>query len=129
MLQPVGLIGTVRYHLGDRELPSFRTTHESSDIYPMLKSMLASGCSEAVMEVSSHGIHQHRVFGINFEIVVFLNLSRDHLDYHHDMETYFREKIKFSMVKMDHFPKLPLLTKIAHTEEDLLNSFHLKCEF
>ena len=109
--QPVGLIGTVRYHLGDRELPSFRTTPESSDIYPMLKSMLASGCSEAVMEVSSHGIHQHRVFGINFEVVVFLNLSRDHLDYHHDMETYFREKIKIFNGENGPLPKVAVINE------------------
>ena len=109
--QPVGLIGTVRYHLGDRELPSFRTTPESSDIYPMLKSMLASGCSEAVMEVSSHGIHQHRVFGINFEIAVFLNLSRDHLDYHHDMENYFREKIKIFNGENGPLPKIAVINQ------------------
>ena len=48
--RPVGLIGTVRYHLGDRELPSFRTTPEAADLYPMLRSMLAGGCSEAVTE-------------------------------------------------------------------------------
>ena len=59
--RPVGLIGTVKYHLGDREVPSFRTTPEASDIYPLLRSMLVAGCSEAVMEVSSHGIHQSRV--------------------------------------------------------------------
>ena len=86
--RPVGLIGTVRYHLGDRELPSFRTTPEAADLYPMLRSMLAGGCSEAVMEVSSHGIHQSRVAGMQMEIAVFLNLTRDHLDYHKNMESY-----------------------------------------
>jgi len=53
--RPVGLIGTVRYHLGDREIPSFRTTPESPDLYSLLKNMMIGGCSEAVMEVSSHG--------------------------------------------------------------------------
>ena len=48
--KPVGLIGTVRYNLGDREVPSFRTTPESTDLYSLLKSMLAGGCSEAVMK-------------------------------------------------------------------------------
>ena len=91
---PVGLIGTVRYHLGDRELPSFRTTPEASDLYPMLRSMLVGGCSEAVMEVSSHGIHQSRVADLSIRVAAFLNLTRDHLDYHGNMESYFREKRK-----------------------------------
>ena len=90
--RPVGLVGTVRYHLGDREVPSFKTTPESADLYAMLRSMLAAGCAEAVMEVSSHGIHQSRVAGLNLEVTAFLNLSRDHLDYHGTMEEYFSEK-------------------------------------
>ena len=92
--KPVGLIGTVRYNLGDREVPSFRTTPESTDLYSLLKSMLAGGCSEAVMEVSSHGIHQSRVQGLKLGVCAFLNLTRDHLDYHKTMESYFNEKRK-----------------------------------
>ena len=92
--RPVGLIGTVQYNLGDRDIPSFKTTPEATDLYPMLKSMLAAGCSSAVMEVSSHGIHQARVKGLNLEIATFMNLTRDHLDYHGGMEEYYREKRK-----------------------------------
>ena len=94
--RPVGLIGTVQYNLGDRDVPSFRTTPEAIDLYPMLKSMLAAGCRSAVMEVSSHGIHQARVSGINLEIATFMNLTRDHLDYHGSMEEYYREKKLFN---------------------------------
>ena len=90
--RPVGLVGTVRYHLGDREVPSFKTTPEAADLYAMLRNMLAAGCSEATMEVSSHGIHQSRVAGLNLEVAAFLNLSRDHLDYHGSMEEYYAEK-------------------------------------
>ena len=92
--KPVGLIGTVSYNLGDRDIPSYKTTPEATDLYPMLKNMLAAGCSEAVMEVSSHGIHQSRVSGLNLEVAVFMNLTRDHLDYHGTMEEYYREKRK-----------------------------------
>ena len=91
---PVGLIGTVQYNLGDREIPSFKTTPESSDLFPMLKSMLVAGCRKAVMEVSSHGIHQSRVSGLSLEVAVFMNLTHDHLDYHGSMEDYYREKRK-----------------------------------
>jgi UDP-N-acetylmuramoyl-L-alanyl-D-glutamate--2,6-diaminopimelate ligase len=92
--RPVGLIGTVQYNLGDRDVPSYKTTPEATDIYPMLKSMLAAGCRSAVMEISSHGIHQSRVSGISVEIAAFMNLTRDHLDYHGSMEEYYREKRK-----------------------------------
>ena len=107
--RPVGLIGTVKYHLGDREVPSFRTTPEASDIYPLLRSMLVAGCSEAVMEVSSHGIHQSRVAGINLEIAVFLNLTRDHLDYHENMEGYFCEKRKIFNGENGPLPKVAVI--------------------
>ncbi len=107
--KPVGLIGTVRYHLGDREIPSFRTTPESADLYPLLKSMLVAGCSEAVMEVSSHGIHQQRVSGLELEVAAFLNLSRDHLDYHDGMEDYFREKRKIFNGENGSLPKIAVI--------------------
>tara|TARA_B100001093_G_scaffold72643_2_gene63238 strand:+ start:484 stop:2022 length:1539 start_codon:yes stop_codon:yes gene_type:complete len=106
---PVGLIGTVRYHLGDRELPSFRTTPEASDLYPMLRSMLVGGCSEAVMEVSSHGIHQSRVAGLSLEVAAFLNLTRDHLDYHGNMESYFREKRKIFNGENGEIPRVAVI--------------------
>jgi UDP-N-acetylmuramoyl-L-alanyl-D-glutamate--2,6-diaminopimelate ligase len=107
--RPVGLIGTVRYHLGDREVPSFKTTPEASDVYPLLKSMLAAGCSEAVMEVSSHGIHQSRVAGLEMEVAVFLNLTRDHLDYHGNMEKYFCEKRKIFNGENGSLPKVAVV--------------------
>ena len=107
--RPVGLIGTVRYHLGDREMPSFRTTPEAADLYPMLRNMLVGGCSEAVMEVSSHGIHQSRVSGMQMEVAVFLNLTRDHLDYHKNMEAYFVEKRKIFNGENGKLPKFAII--------------------
>jgi len=107
--RPVGLIGTVRYHLGDREVPSFKTTPESADLYALLRSMLVAGCSEAVMEVSSHGIHQSRVASLELEVAVFLNLTRDHLDYHQNMESYFREKRKIFNGDNGSLPKVAVI--------------------
>ena len=107
--RPVGLIGTVRYHLGDREVPSFKTTPESADLYALLRSMLVAGCSEAVMEVSSHGIHQSRVASLQLEVAAFLNLTRDHLDYHENMESYFREKRKIFNGDNGSLPKVAVI--------------------
>lgn len=90
----VGMLGTVHYDLGKRTLPSVKTTPESIDLHAMLDQMLESDCKAAVMEVSSHGIALKRVQYIFFDIVAFLNLSQDHLDFHGDMEGYFREKVQ-----------------------------------
>jgi len=90
--QRVGLIGTIHYDLGARTVPSFRTTPESLDVYGMMAQMRDAGCAQVVMEVSSHGIDQHRVLGLGFEVAVFTNLTRDHLDYHDGLEAYFAVK-------------------------------------
>jgi len=90
--QRVGLIGTINYDLGERTVPSYRTTPESLDIYGMMAQMRDAGCRQAVMEVSSHGIDQQRVAGLQFGAAVFTNLTRDHLDYHKTFEAYFEVK-------------------------------------
>jgi len=87
-----GLIGTVAYEIGDRTIPAGRTTPESVDLQDMLAQMVHVGCQSAVMEVSSHALIQKRVGGIDFDVVVFTNLTHDHLDYHVTMENYFQAK-------------------------------------
>ena len=88
----VGLLGTISYDLGARTVPSYRTTPESLDIFGMLAQMRDAGCRNAVMEVSSHGIAQKRVMGLEFGVAVFTNLTRDHLDFHKTFEAYFDVK-------------------------------------
>jgi UDP-N-acetylmuramoyl-L-alanyl-D-glutamate--2,6-diaminopimelate ligase len=87
-----GLIGTVRYEIGDRIFPAQRTTPEALEIQQMLSQMLRAGCQACVMEVSSHALDQKRVHGVEFDIGIFTNLTRDHLDYHGNMEHYFAAK-------------------------------------
>ena len=89
-----GLLGTIEYDLGDRTLPAHRTTPESVDIFSMLAEMKKSACKSAVMEVSSHGINQKRIYNLEFDTAVFTNLTQDHLDYHSNMEDYFEVKIR-----------------------------------
>lgn len=102
----VGLIGTIRYDIGQRTLPSFRTTPESVDTYALLSQMVDGGCSEAVMEVSSHGIHQKRVYGMDIDVAVFLNLTQDHIDYHKTMEAYFETKKRLFSGQIGKDPKV-----------------------
>lgn len=89
-----GLLGTVRYEIGGRVLPAVRTTPESPDIQSMFLQMIRSGCDSVVMEVSSHALSQHRVYGICFDVGIFTNLTQDHLDYHGTLTDYFKVKSK-----------------------------------
>jgi UDP-N-acetylmuramoyl-L-alanyl-D-glutamate--2,6-diaminopimelate ligase len=92
--RPSVLVGTIEYHVLDRILPSPHTTPESRDLLELFRQGVDAGASEAVMEVSSHALDQERVFGLHFDVAVFTNLTRDHLDYHGDMEHYFAAKRK-----------------------------------
>jgi UDP-N-acetylmuramoyl-L-alanyl-D-glutamate--2,6-diaminopimelate ligase len=87
-----GLLGTIAYSLGDQELPAARTTPEAPDVQRMLRQMADAGCRACVMEVSSHALALRRVDDTAFAAGVFTNLTRDHLDYHGDMESYFAAK-------------------------------------
>jgi len=87
-----GLIGTVRYYLGRRSIPSYKTTPESAELAGFFKQMAEEGCVGACMEVSSHALHQDRVHGFHFTAAAFTNLTRDHVDYHGDLENYFTAK-------------------------------------
>jgi UDP-N-acetylmuramoyl-L-alanyl-D-glutamate--2,6-diaminopimelate ligase len=90
--EKVGLLGTISYDLGARTVPSFRTTPEAPDIFGMMAQMRDAGCRRVVMEVSSHGIDQQRILGLQFSVAVFTNLTRDHLDYHKTLDSYFEVK-------------------------------------
>ncbi len=91
-LGKTGLIGTIHYDLGGRTVPSYKTTPESVDTFALFRQMIDADCRAAVMEVSSHGIDQFRVDGMDFDVAAFLNLTQDHLDYHKTMEDYYRVK-------------------------------------
>ena len=105
----VGLLGTISYDLGARTVPSFRTTPESLDIFGLLAQMRDAGCRSAVMEVSSQGIAQQRVLGLEFGAAVFTNLTRDHLDFHKTLESYFEVKTRLFTGKVGPVPKLAVV--------------------
>jgi UDP-N-acetylmuramoyl-L-alanyl-D-glutamate--2,6-diaminopimelate ligase len=86
------LVGTIEYHVAGKILPAPHTTPEALELNRLLAEGLSEGVTESVMEVSSHALEQQRVFGIPFDVAVFTNLTRDHLDYHGTMDEYFRAK-------------------------------------
>ena len=87
-----GVLGTVSYRIGRRAREAARTTPEASDVQALLREMVTAGNRACVMEVSSHALALRRVDGVRFVAAVFTNLTRDHLDFHADMESYFAAK-------------------------------------
>ena len=86
------LVGTIEYHVAGEIRPSVHTTPESRDLYELMAEGASRGASELVTEVSSHALDQGRMAGIAFDVAVFTNLTRDHLDYHQTMDRYFAAK-------------------------------------
>ncbi len=89
---PAGMLGTVAYRIGGEDREASRTTPEAPDVQQLLSEMLEHGSRSAVMEVSSHALSLRRVDAMQFAAGVFTNLTRDHLDFHEDMEAYFAAK-------------------------------------
>ncbi|WP_226063641.1 UDP-N-acetylmuramoyl-L-alanyl-D-glutamate--2,6-diaminopimelate ligase [Kaistella polysaccharea] len=89
------LISTVEYRIDDEIIPSTHTTPDVIRLNQMLAKAVNTGCEYAFMEVSSHGIHQHRTEGLEFKIAGFTNISHDHLDYHKTFEEYLKTKKRF----------------------------------
>ena len=95
----VVLIGTVEYHYAGKTIPAPHTTPESLEINRIFAEAIEprlgkAAAREAVMEVSSHALTQERVYGLPFDVAIFTNLTRDHLDFHGTMEDYFAAKQK-----------------------------------
>jgi UDP-N-acetylmuramoyl-L-alanyl-D-glutamate--2,6-diaminopimelate ligase len=118
---PCGVLGTVGYRIGLEMREATHTTPESPDVHSLLREMVDRGCGACAMEVSSHALSLHRVDGMTFAAGVFTNLTRDHLDFHPDMEAYFQAKRRLfemlprdapSLINMDD-PRGPSLVELA----------------
>jgi UDP-N-acetylmuramoyl-L-alanyl-D-glutamate--2,6-diaminopimelate ligase len=116
-----GVLGTVAYRIGDEVRESTHTTPEAPDVQQLLREMVDRGCGACAIEVSSHALALRRVDGTTFSAGVFTNLTRDHLDFHLDMETYFQAKRRLfemlppeapSLINVDD-PKGPALVEMA----------------
>lgn len=90
--RPAGLSGTMYSKIGELKIPAKTTTPESCDLQALLARMAASGMEAAVFEVSSHALNLHRVTGCRFKVMVFTNLTQDHLDFHAGFEEYYQAK-------------------------------------
>ena len=97
---PTGYIGTISIEYGNVKKPPLLTTPDIVDLQSILHDMVLANMKAVALEVSSIGLDQHRVDGIDFDIAIFTNLTHDHLDYHGNMESYFNaKKLLFQMIK------------------------------
>jgi len=95
-----GVISTINYRFGKRLIPSINTTPGALDIYSLLSGMKKESVKNCILEVSSHSLDQGRVDTLHFDIAIFTNLTREHLDYHMTMEDYLASKLKlFTKIK------------------------------
>ena len=88
------LLGTIETHIAGEVRPTDHTTPESRDIYAIFAEGVKAGCTEAVMEMSSHALEQERVWGLPVDVAIYTNLTQDHLDFHGTMDAYARAKAK-----------------------------------
>ncbi|MGI5892998.1 MAG: UDP-N-acetylmuramoyl-L-alanyl-D-glutamate--2,6-diaminopimelate ligase [Candidatus Merdivicinus sp.] len=89
-----GLIGTIQNEIGDRIIPTDKTTPDALELESLYAQMVEAGCEYCVMEVSSHALDQNRIGDAHYEVAAFTNLSHEHLDYHGTMEEYYQAKKK-----------------------------------
>jgi UDP-N-acetylmuramoyl-L-alanyl-D-glutamate--2,6-diaminopimelate ligase len=117
------LIGTIECHVAGAVRPSAHTTPESRDLLDLFREGVDSGATEGVMEASSHALEQGRVYGLPFDVAIFTNLTRDHLDFHGTMENYFAAKRKLFDGSLGTPPRVSVLNiEDAHGAELVLTA-------
>ncbi len=118
-----GVIGTIACYVGDKKTKTANTTPESYEIYRLMSEMVEAGCSVCVMEVSSHALVLNRVEGMDFDVVIFTNLSEDHLDFHKDMQDYLNAKMLIipALLKSNKKEKIALL----NSNSSVFNDFQI----
>lgn len=104
---PTGVVGTINHHLQDKIWPSEMTTPDPLFLQKRLREFRSEGALAVALEVSSHALDQKRVESVPFNTVIFTNLTRDHLDYHQDMESYFQAKQRLFTDLLWKTPKSP----------------------
>jgi UDP-N-acetylmuramoyl-L-alanyl-D-glutamate--2,6-diaminopimelate ligase len=120
------MFGTINYRIGNESSLAHHTTPEAADVQRMLARAVEARCRSAVLEVSSHAIELHRADALRFAVVVFTNLTRDHLDYHKTMESYFAAKEKLFTGALGSEPGISVVNIDDEYGRRLLDSAHGK---
>ncbi|HEX5284987.1 MAG TPA: UDP-N-acetylmuramoyl-L-alanyl-D-glutamate--2,6-diaminopimelate ligase [Bryocella sp.] len=133
------LLGTIETHIAGEVRPTEHTTPESRDIYAIFAEAVKAGCTEAVMEMSSHALEQERVWGLPVDVAIFTNLTQDHLDFHGTMENYFAAKAKLfqgigtrsprkAVINLDDVWGVELTTQVGKFSSWMLYGLNLESE-
>src|ERR1700723_2591511 len=124
MLRSVGrkcvLLGTIETHVGDAVRESEHTTPESRDLLAVFAEGVRAGCTEAVMEMSSHALDQERVWGLQVDVAMFTNLTQDHLDFHGTMERYAAAKARLFTGVGSEAPRVAVINADDPTAEQMM---------
>jgi len=124
MLKSVGrkcvLLGTIETHVGDEVRASEHTTPESRDVLEVFAEGVRAGCTEAVMEMSSHALEQERVWGLPVDVAMFTNLTQDHLDFHGTMERYAAAKARLFTGVGAEAPRIAVINADDPTAEQMM---------
>ena len=129
-----GLVGTIANYIGDEKIKSERTTPESLELQKLFSDMVAKGCEYCVMEVSSHSLDLDRVYGCEFEVGIFTNLTRDHLDFHKTFDNYYNAKFKLfersktSVINIDDNYGYRVLNDVKEIEGKKILTYSIKNE-
>ncbi|HJV34779.1 UDP-N-acetylmuramoyl-L-alanyl-D-glutamate--2,6-diaminopimelate ligase [Geomonas sp.] len=115
---PPAVLGTISYRFGETFIPAPNTTPESVDLQRTLRGLVDLGAHGVVMEVSSHSLEQRRADGCQFDVAVFSNLTRDHLDYHPSMEAYFESKLRLFTDLMAPTPRKPRRHAVVNVDDE-----------
>jgi UDP-N-acetylmuramyl-tripeptide synthetase len=107
--ESVALVSTVEYRVAGERQASLHTTPEASDLQRILRRAVESGCRVAVMESSSQALDLRRCDALRYEVAAFTNLTRDHLDYHGTMETYFDAKRRLFDGRLGESPRVSVI--------------------
>jgi UDP-N-acetylmuramoyl-L-alanyl-D-glutamate--2,6-diaminopimelate ligase len=123
---PPAVLGTVNYRFRERVIPAPHTTPESVDLQRTLRELVDGGARGVVMEVSSHALDQRRVDGCQFDVGIFTNLTRDHLDYHRDMESYLASKLRLFTDLLRPAGDKPLRRGVVNLDDPYGRTFALR---
>jgi UDP-N-acetylmuramoyl-L-alanyl-D-glutamate--2,6-diaminopimelate ligase len=103
------LLSTVEYRIAGERFPALHTTPEASDVQRLLRRAVDAGCRVAVMESSSQALDLCRCDALSYAAAAFTNLTRDHLDYHGTMESYFDAKLRLFDGRLGERPRVSVV--------------------
>ena len=118
------LIGTIETRVAGQVRPSEHTTPESRDVLALFAEGVRAGCTEAVMEMSSHALEQERVYGLPVDVAIYTNLTQDHLDFHGTMESYAASKARLFAGVGTPSPRVAVVNVQDAWSANMVNAFH-----